>query len=111
MNKILMDENDLIDLLVERVEFWTQDEEVINLYRQMYEYEYDISCFDGRELDIKKIVDNDYINYCRIIEEGDEDYEEVKKLAMSGERDCYENTIYDHIEAFNDDYSLILVRC
>lgn len=108
MIKVLMDENDLIDLLVERVEFWTQDEEVIDLYRQMYENT--IDCFDGAELDIKLVVDNDYINYCRIIEEGDEDYEEVKKLAMNNESDCSENTIYNFIGAHNSDYSLILVR-
>ena len=106
---VLLDEDYVVDLLVDRVKFWTQDEDVIDLYRKMYEN--NIDCFDGAELDVMKIVDNDYINNCLIIEEGDEEYEDIKKLAMSGERDCSETTMFSYIEAFNDDYSLILVRC
>lgn len=106
---VLLDEDYVVDLLVKRVEFWTQDKDVIDLYRKMYEN--NIDCFDGAELDVMKIVDNDYINNCLIIEEGDEEYEDLKKLAMSGERDCWKTTMFSYIEAFNDDYSLILVRC
>ena len=105
---VLLDEDYVVDLLVKRVEFWTQGKDVIDLYRKMYENI--IDCFDGAELDVMEIVDNDYVNNCRIIEEVDEEYEDLKKLAMSGERDCWGTTMFNYIEAFNDDYSLILVR-
>lgn len=105
---VLLDEDYVVDLLVKRVEFWTQDEDIIDLYRKMYENI--IDCFDGAELDVSMIVDNDYINKCKIIRKGNKDYNKVKKLAMNNKSDCSENTVYDHIEAFNDDYSLILVR-
>lgn len=105
---VLLDEDYVVDLLVKRVEFWTQDEDIIDLYRKMYENIVD--CFNGAELDVMKIVDRDYTINCLIIKEGNEEYEDLKKLIMSGERDCSESTMFSSIEAFNDDYSLILVK-
>lgn len=46
----------------------------------MYENYVYSGCFDGGEFDVMVIVDNDYINYCSVISEGDEEYEDIKQL-------------------------------
>ena len=94
---VRIDEEQAVEMLVERVSYWTQDSEVIALYEKMYtNYVYG-GVFDGGEFDIMVIVDNDYINYTRIISEGD----------CSCETD-----ICDFIEAVDDDEEpkMFLVR-
>ena len=48
------------------------------------EYNYDVYIykvsFDGGDFDIMAIVDNDYVNYCDVVSEGDEAYEDIKAL-------------------------------
>ena len=100
--------DDVIDLLVNRVSFWSNNEEVVDLYKQMYERYIDEEVFDN--LDINLIVDNDFINDCTIIEKGDEEFEKVQELAKEGYYDISCETSYSFIEAYNEDYSLILVR-
>ena len=75
-----INEEKALKLLVERVKYWTDDEDVICLFEKMYErYVYD-GCFKGCEFDVMVIVDNDYINWCSVISEGDEAYEDIKRL-------------------------------
>lgn len=70
----------LLDMLLERVEFWTKNEEVYRLYEEMYSSYIYGGCFDGMELDIMVIVDNDYINYCYIVDEADENYNKLMAI-------------------------------
>ena len=104
-----VEKDDVIDLLVNRVRFWTDNEDVVDLFRQMYENYVEEGVFD--ELNVNLIVDNDYVNNCGVIEKGDEEFEKVQELAkqccydISCETDCY-----GFIESYNEDYSLILVR-
>lgn len=101
--------DDVIDLLVNRVTFWSNNEEVVKLFRQMYERYVDEGVFD--ELNVNLIVDNDYVNNCKVIEKGDEEFEKVQELAKQGYIDIScETDCYGFIESYNEDYSLILVR-
>ena len=106
--KVKIKKNYVIDLLTNRLSFWTNNEEVIDLFKQMYERYIDKEVFDN--LDIELIVDNDFINDCIIIEKGDEDFKKVQELAKKCYYDISCETCYSFIEAYNEDYSLILVR-
>lgn len=101
MFTIRMDEEKAVEMLVDRVRFWTDDEEVIALFEQMYENQVDCGCFDGSDFDVMAIVDNDYINWTRIVCEGEDDYEEIKAhYDAEGCGDCScELDCCDYIEA------------
>lgn len=107
MITVRIDEETALEMLMERVEYWTDDVQVRCLYRQMYESYLDCGCFDGSEFDTMKIVGNDYINYCEIVEEGDDDFEEIKAVYNNqGLGDCScEGVGYDYIEAV-DNYEI-----
>ena len=104
--KIKKDE--LIKLLINRLSIWTNNKEVVDLYKQMYKRYIDEEVLDN--LDIDLIVDNDFINDCGIIEKSDEDFKTIQELAKKGYYDISCETCYSFIEAYNEDYSLILVR-
>ena len=54
-----LDEGTAVEMLVDRVRYWTDDEEVIELFEQYYESMVDNGCFNGHDFDIMSIVDND----------------------------------------------------
>ena len=64
MINVSIDENTLIDLLVERVK----------LFEQYYTDMVQGGCFEGAEFDPIIIVDNDYVNYFRVMEKDDPEY-------------------------------------
>jgi hypothetical protein len=109
-----IDNDAALELLINRLKFWTDDADVIALYERMYENYIDCGCFDGGEFDVMVIVDNDYINYCDIISPGDNCYDDIKSLFARdglGDISCdYElNCGYSFIEAeYNGHF---LVRC
>jgi hypothetical protein len=103
-----------LDMLVDRVEFWTDNADVIELYRKMYDNYIEGGCFDGIDFNIMVIVDNDYINYCRIYTEGDDEFEEllaVYKEQGIGDCSC-ELSFCSFIEAVDNDEEpkIFLVR-
>ena len=74
-------DNDMaVDMLMNRLSHWTGDYTTHRLYEKMYENYIDSGCLDGGEFDVMAIVDNDYVNWCTVISEGDEAYEDIKKL-------------------------------
>ena len=89
---------------------WRDDQDTIDLYTDMYEHMIYGGCFDGMELNIMNIVDNDIVNWCSVISDGDDDFDKVKKLAEQDEYDISCETIYSFIEAKNLDKGIILVR-
>ena len=95
---IKIDEDKLLEMLVDRVKYWTSDENVIALYRNYYENLIDCGCFEGCELEIAAIVDNDYTNNLIVLNK--EDFEDY---GVEGFED-------DKIEAFNKEQNLYLVR-
>jgi len=109
MITVKMDEETLLEMLMARVEYWTDDSDVQALYEQMYELYIDGGCFDGAELDIMQIVDNDYINWCSVISEGEEQYDEIKAIYdEQGLGDCScEISGISFIEAAGNDCFLV----
>lgn len=101
---INIDEEMMLDLLVDRVRYWTNDEDVIELFKKMYENYIYGGCFEGANLEIDAIVDNDYINYCSVISECEEGYEDILALYEKsglGDISCEHNLNhgYNFIEA------------
>lgn len=89
MLNVKIDEDKALDLLMDRVAHWTDDEDVQELYKQMYENYIFGGCFDGIDFDVMLIVDNDYINYCKVICKGDAEYTEIDEIYKSqGLGDC-----------------------
>lgn len=99
MVSVRINEDELVEMLVDRLNHWDVDDDIKDLYRKMYENLAYGGCFDGAELDVMSIVDNDYINYCYVYSEGDEEFEDWR----NGEAD------FD-VEAESDDGKMILVR-
>ena len=113
MINVKVDGNKAIDMLINRLaEFWKLDDEDISLFTKMYEnYIYNYGCFEGMEFDPKIIVDNDYINYCKIIHEDDDYFETIKSIYNeNGLTDVSCETVYSHIEAVNEDETAFLMR-
>jgi len=84
---VKIDSNDLLNLLMDRLLSWwlKNDDECVEakLFEKMYENYCENGYFDGAELNIMYIVDNDYVNYCKtnndIGIESSEIIEELKK--------------------------------
>lgn len=107
MVTVKIEENDLLNLLMVRVEQWNSTETALDLYEKMYTSEIDAGCFEGAELDVNLIVDNDVINYCSIVEEGDSEFGNIlqcyKEQGLGDISTMEENCGYDYIEAVNDE--------
>lgn len=105
MMTIKIDEEQAVDMLLERLEYWTDDCATHELYRKMYESYVYGGCFGGGEFDVMGIVDNDYINYCKIYEQGDEEFNELLRLYQEqgiGDISC-ECRFASYIEAVDDE--------
>lgn len=74
MITIRIDEDTLLEMLVDRVKSWTDDDDTIELFEQYYDHMVYSGCFDSADVDIMSVVDNDYINNLTIVTE-----EEYKK--------------------------------
>lgn len=92
--QVNIDNYDAIDMLVKRVEYWTDDSEVIDLFDQYYTSMVEGGCFDGCNFDVMSIVDNDYVNNMTIVtkeefEESRQEYidEEVKNQIEDQDED------------------------
>ena len=57
----------LLELLLDRCDKWDLSSDNKDLFEQMYEHMIDSGCFEGAELNIMGIVDNDVVNYCDVI--------------------------------------------
>ena len=66
MVTVKIDEEALLDMLVDRVEYWTDDSDVVELYSKYYENMVYGGCFEDSTFDVNSIVDNDYINWLTV---------------------------------------------
>lgn len=111
---VKMNMYDVVDMLVNRLNYWTDDKETKDLYRQMYTGYAEGGCFDGMELDVNSIVDNDYINYCQIINKDNEEFDKLLKIYKEqGIGDCScEHDFISFIEAVDNEEepTVFLVR-
>ena len=109
---VRIDNDTALEMLLDRLEHWTHSDTARRLYEQMYESYIDGGVFDGGEFDVMVIVDNDWVNYCTIIDEGDDAYAGIKELYDReglGDISCEDdlNGGYSFIEAEYDGAFLV----
>lgn len=117
MITIKINEEDLLNMLLERVRYWTKDEEEIGLFEKMYDDYIFNGCFEGMNMDIQDIVDNDWVNYTSIIRPNDKDFKKLLKVyKKQGLGDCSDKEFDEYkisfIEAVDNenDPNMFLVR-
>ncbi len=71
MISVRIDEDTLIEMLMDRVRFWTDNPDTLDLYEQYYSNAVWGGVFDGADLDVMGVVDNDYVNWLDVITEDD----------------------------------------
>lgn len=99
MINVQIDEIVLLNLLMNRLEYWTTDSDVLKLYEEYLQDLIDSGCFEGAELDIIVFVDNLYINNTAVT-----DKEGLNKEYFIETGDC------ERILASNENKDLYLVR-
>ena len=57
-----IDDDTIYEMLMDRVRFWTDDDDVIALFGDYYGEMVAHKAWDGSPFDVQQIVDNDYIN-------------------------------------------------
>ena len=62
MINVKIDETTLLNLFMNRLEYWTTDADVLELYEKYLEDLIFNGCFEDAELDVDLIVDNLYVN-------------------------------------------------
>lgn len=98
MIDVQINEQTLLNLLMDRMEYWTTDSDVLELYEKYFQDLIDAGCFEGAKLDVSFFVDNTYVN-----DTGVTDKEGLSK-EYSIETDDYEKIL-----ASNEDKDLYLV--
>lgn len=97
MITVKIEEEDLLNMLVDRVGYWTTDKDIIELYSKYYESMVYGGCFEGAELDVMVIVDNDYVNNLTVV-----DREEYEKDRTEYLRDNIKNFIEENQDLHED---------
>ena len=98
MINVKINEITLLNLFMSRLEYWTTDADVLELYESYLKELIDCGCFEGAELDVDVIVDNIYVNDTAVT-----DKEGLSEYYNIGVDD------YDRILASNEDNDLYLV--
>ena len=70
----------LLDMLLDRCDAWETSKENKDLFEKMYSHLIDSCCFEGEEFDVMKIVDNDVVNYCSVIDNTEKDFNKLLEL-------------------------------
>lgn len=110
---VIIDDYKALDMLMNRVADWTQEDDVYKLFEQMYKRYIENGIFNGGEFDVMTIVDNDYINYTEVVYEGEENFNKLLECyKKNGCSDVSEDTNYSCIEAVDDEENptMFLVR-
>ena len=100
MINVQVDEEKLLDLLMQRMEYWIKDANTLNLYEQYLKDLIDGGCFEGANLDISLLIDNLYVNDTQIMDKKDLENNDVdinnseKVLAIDVDNDLYLVTSY-----------------
>ncbi|WP_289146999.1 hypothetical protein [uncultured Megamonas sp.] len=75
MALVNIDNDTLLKMLIDRLQFWTDDNITIELFAKMYSNYLNDRLFNNIDFDINKIVDNDFINNCIVVYKSNiEDY-------------------------------------
>ena len=95
MINVKIDETTLLDLFMDRVEYWTSDVDVLDLYEGYLNELIYGGCFEGVELDVNMFVDNLYINDTTImdremLDDNDIEIDDSEKVfAKNEDKDLY----------------------
>lgn len=95
MINVQVDEEQLLDLLMQRMEYWTKNANVLSLYEEYLRNLIDWGCFEGTNLDVSMLVDNLYINDTQIMDKEDSKNNDIdvndseKVLASDIDNDLY----------------------
>ena len=87
MVTITIDEETLIEMLMDRLKSWTDDEDTIELFETYYDNMVYGGCFDGGKVDVMSIVDNDYVNNTYITTK--KEYEKSRNKVLRDEIQAY----------------------
>ena len=105
---VQMDTDDLCQVLQDRVRYWTDDREVLELFDEYYEYATFNGYFDGATVDVMSIVDNDYVNNFSVLtrsefEEAREKH--IKEQMEEGgfDEECSEEELQQAREEYEED--------
>ena len=116
---VKMDVDDFVELLLKRLkEFWTSDCATIKAFGKMYRNNAESGVFEGlniTKLGIMEIVDNDWVNYIRVIEKDDiseSQWQALKKLQNGDLSECEYPLGLDcgnsgYLEVITDEVALI----
>ena len=98
-----LDEDTAVDMLVNRVGYWTDDEEVIELFEQYYENMVYNGCFSGSDFDVMSIVDNDYVNNTSVTTREEFEDERNKYIEEQLKKDGFDKEAEDFdIDEYNE---------
>ena len=95
MINVNINETTLLNLFMNRLEYWTSDDDVLKLYESCIKELIDCGCFDSAELDVNMFVDNLYINDTTIMDKKEllenyiDEYDCEKVLAKNEDKDLY----------------------
>ena len=98
MITVKIDEDILLEILMNRVEYWTNDTDTLELFEKFYENRIYGGCFDGAEFDVMLIVDNDYVNNTSIVT-----IDEYNKKRNEFLRDEIQRFIEENKNQYDDD--------
>ena len=90
-----IDEETLLNLFMDRLEYWTSNDDVLALYENYIKELIDDGYFDSIELDVNLFVDNLYINNTTTMNRKMLDYNDIdidnseKVLAKNEDKDLY----------------------
>ena len=102
MATVTIDDDTLVDMLIDRLDYWTDDKDTKEVYRQYYEHMVSAGCFSGAEFDVMVIVDNDYINNLSIITREEYEEERAEYIKEQMKDDGYEDE-----EVTEEEYSQV----
>ena len=98
MINVKIHETTLLNLFMNRLEYWTTNDDVLALYESYLKELIDCGCFEGEELYVDLIIDNLYINDTAVTDK--------EGLSQQYNIDVDD---YDKILASNEDNDLYLV--
>lgn len=95
MINVKIDELTLLNLFMSRLEHWTTNSDVLELYESYLKSLIDCGCFKNSELDVNLTIDNLYINDTTIMDKEMLDNNNIevddsdKVLAKNEDKDLY----------------------
>lgn len=95
MINVKVDEKTLLNLFMNRLEYWTSDDDVLLLYKDYLKELVDCGSFEDAELYVDLFIDNFYINDTttmdrKMLDDNDIDIDDSEKLlAKNEDKDLY----------------------